>query len=260
MTLTIDIQKSKVLKPKPNVEKLGFGKFFSDHMFVSNYNHQFGWHNHQIRAYANLQIDPAASSLHYGQALFEGLKAFRQPNGEARIFRPEFNWLRMRAGADRLCMQSPTEELFMKGIQQLVKIDQDWIPEAEGASLYIRPTLIGTEGFLGVRPSEQYTFFVILSPVGSYYAEGVSPIKIWIEDKFTRAVNGGLGATKAAANYATSLRAAQEAKSKGYAQVLWLDSTKSYVEEVGTMNVFFVLDSEIVTPELDGTILERGNA
>jgi branched-chain amino acid aminotransferase len=254
----ISIEKSKNLKPKPNSSNLGFGKYFTDHIFLSHFSKAKNWHNHQIIPYSNLSIDPGASALHYGQALFEGLKAFKQNDGTTILFRPEFNWKRMAMGAERLCMQVPPKDLFIDGIKQLIKLDESWIPENEGSSLYIRPTLIGTEGFLGVRPAEEYLFFVILSPVGPYYGPGSDRVKIWIEEKYTRAVVGGLGATKAAANYASSLKAALEAKRKDFSQVLWLDASKKYIEEVGTMNVFFVFENEIVTPELDGTILGGG--
>ena len=250
--------KAPSLKAKPSIESLGFGRFFSDHMFVSKYTAEKGWHGSEILPYQNLSLDPGASVLHYGQALFEGMKAFRQEDGRAALFRPDFNWDRLRQGGERLCMQVPPKELFMQGVRELVKVDEDWIPKSQGCSLYIRPTLIGTEAFLGVRPAEEYLFFVILSPVGAYYAEGLAPVKIWIEENYIRAAPGGLGATKAAANYASSLKAASEAKKNGYSQVLWLDVNHEYVEEVGTMNVFFVFDNEVVTPSLDGTILPGG--
>jgi branched-chain amino acid aminotransferase len=252
------IRKTQSPKVKPLSSDLGFGRHFSDHMFVAKYSASKGWHQSQIQPYEPFQIDPGASVLHYGQSLFEGMKAFRQENGHCVLFRPEFNWERMKAGAERLCMEAPPKELFMSGIKELVKVDMDWIPEAKGSSLYIRPTLIGTEAFLGVRPAEEFTFFVILSPVGSYYSGGLAPVKIWVEENYLRAAPGGLGATKAAANYAGSLKAALEAKKKGYTQVLWLDVTRKYIEEVGTMNVFFVFQDEIVTPSLDGTILPGG--
>jgi branched-chain amino acid aminotransferase len=254
----ISITKSSNLKPKPDPSSLGFGRFFTDHMFTCYYSEKKGWYDPKVTPYQALPLDPGASVLHYGQALFEGMKAFRMKNGHCAMFRPEFNWDRMVAGADRLCMKAPPKELFIEGVRQLVRADQDWIPDQKGCALYIRPTLIGTEAFLGVRPAEEYLFFVILSPVGSYYTEGTKPIKIWVEEEYIRAAPGGLGATKAAANYASSLKAAQEAKKSAYAQVLWLDTTREHVEEVGTMNVFFVFENEIVTPSLDGTILGGG--
>jgi branched-chain amino acid aminotransferase len=253
----ITIEKSTQLKVKPDVNSLGFGKYFTDHMFTAKFTSKKGWHDAHVGPYKAFEIDPGASVLHYGQALFEGMKAFRQENGKVVLFRPEFNWKRMTAGADRLCMEAPPEDLFMNGIKELVKIDKDWIPNQPG-SLYIRPTLIGTEAFLGVRPSDEILFFAILSPVSSYYSEGSNTINIWVETEYLRAAPGGLGATKAAANYASSLKAAQDAKKKGYSQVLWLDYSRQYIEEVGTMNVFFVFENEIVTPALDGTILSGG--
>ncbi len=255
---TIPVTLTQTPKVKPFDQQLGFGRFFSDHMFTLKYNSKTGWQDPQITPYQPLPLDPAASVLHYGQALFEGMKAFRQEDGRCVLFRPEFNWQRMKAGAERLCMQCPPKDLFIQGIRELVKIDRDWIPKIPGSSLYIRPTLIGTEGFLGVRPADDYLFFVILSPVSSYYGDDDQTVKIWVEEEYIRAAPGGLGATKAAANYAASLKAAQEAKRSAYSQVLWLDTTREYVEEVGTMNVFFVFDEEIVTPSLDGTILGGG--
>lgn len=254
-TIPITKTTSPLEKPTGN---LSFGKYFSDHMFLAKYHTDKGWYEAQILPRTALTLDPAASVLHYGQALFEGMKAFKQVDGKVVLFRPEYNWQRMAEGANRLCMQAPPQEIFMEGVKNLVKVDADWIPDNENSSLYIRPTLIGTEAFLGVRPSQEYIFFIILSPVGAYYSEGQTNIKIWVEDEYLRAAPGGLGNTKAAANYAGSLKAAVEAKSKGYSQVLWLDVTKRYIEEVGTMNVFFVFEDEIVTPQLDGTILSGG--
>lgn len=254
----IAITKSTVAKPKPPVDQLGFGKFFSDHMLIAKYESERGWYSTEITPYQSLQLDPGASVLHYGQSLFEGMKAFRQTNGDCVLFRPEFNWKRLCDGAERLCMQAPPQDIMNHGIRQLVQLEKSWIPKEKGASLYIRPTLIGTESFLGVRPSQEYIFFVICSPVGSYYAEGAEPVRIWVEDRYIRSAPGGLGATKAGANYAASLKAALLAKKKGYAQVLWQDVSRKYIEEVGTMNVFFVIGDEVITPELNGSILPGG--
>jgi branched-chain amino acid aminotransferase len=245
-------------KQKPKTAELGFGQYFTDHIFRATYNPQKGWHKAEIIPYQDFHIDPGAAVLHYGQALFEGMKAFKQKSGDIVLFRPEFNCERLQEGAERLCMQAPPTELMMQGISELVRTDQDWIPTERGCSLYIRPTLIGTEAFLGVRPANEYLFYVILSPVSSYYKEGLNPISIWVEDKYVRAAPGGLGATKAGANYAASLKAALEAKKRGYAQVLWLDVNHEYVEEVGTMNAFFVIGDEIITPALSGSILGGG--
>lgn len=254
---SIQISRTQTPKTKPTGD-LGFGVYFSDHIFVCDYNRKQGWFSPEVIPYQNFHLDPSASVLHYGQALFEGMKAFRQKNGEIVLFRPEFNYRRMKFGSERLCMEMPSQEIFMEGIKALVKTDADWIPQSKGSSLYLRPTLIGTEAFLGVRPSDTYRFFVLASPVSSYYKEGIGPIKIWVEENYVRAAPGGLGATKAAANYAGSLKAAYEAKKKGYAQVLWLDVTRQYIEEVGTMNVFFIINGEAHTPALEGTILDGG--
>jgi branched-chain amino acid aminotransferase len=251
----IKVTKSQALKTLPDFNQLGFGQYFSDHMFVANYAHGKGWQSAEIVPYGDYAIDPAASVLHYGQALFEGMKAFKQVSGDVVLFRPSFNSQRMRLGAERLCMQAPDDQFFLNAISELLKIDQRWIPEGFGKSLYIRPTLIGTEPFLGVRPSHHFKFFVILSPVGAYYSGSDRGIKIFVEERDLRAAPGGLGATKAAANYAASLRAALAAKDLGYAQVLWLDVERKHVEEVGTMNVFFKVADELWTPQLNGSIL-----
>ena len=254
----ISIQRASQLKAKPDFHQLGFGQFFTDHLFQVEYSADLGWHRPQIIPYQNFQIDPGAAVLHYGQALFEGMKAFRQKSGDIVLFRPEYNCHRLQQGAARLCMQAPPKDLMLEGIRKLVEVEKDWVPSQKGCSLYIRPTLIGTEAFLGVRPSEKYLFYVILSPVSSYYKEGLNPISIFVEEYFVRAAPGGLGSTKAGANYASSLLAALEAKKKGYAQVLWLDVNHQHIEEVGTMNVFFQIGNEIITPSLDGTILAGG--
>ncbi|KYG67191.1 branched chain amino acid aminotransferase [Bdellovibrio bacteriovorus] len=245
-------------KNLPPSDKLGFGQYFTDHMFVAKYREGQGWYDAEILPYSPLALDPAASVFHYGQALFEGMKAFRQDSGEIVFFRPEFNYDRLCEGAARLCLEAPPKELFMEGLKKLVEADERWIPNGPNTSLYIRPTLIGSEGFLGVRPSHETIFFIILSPVGSYYAEGAKPVRIWAEETYLRAAPGGLGAVKAGANYASSLKAALAARQKGYAQVLWLDVEHQGIEEVGTMNVFFVMDKEIVTPALNGSILAGG--
>lgn len=252
----IEVEVSTNLKPLPKPDDLGFGKHFSDHWFISRYTPTQGWHKARVEPYRPLSLDPAAAVLHYGQALFEGMKAFKQKDGTLAVFRPEYNWKRMQDGADRLCLEAPPRELFMQGLKQLLLTEERWIPTQDNCSLYIRPTLIGTEPFLGVRPSQEILFFILCSPVGSYYgADGARPVKIWVEDKAVRAAPGGLGATKAGANYAASLKSALEAKKKGYDQVLWLDSKFEGIEEVGTMNVFFVFKNEIVTPVLNGSIL-----
>ncbi len=224
-------------------------------MFVAHFTKEQQWHDLKIIPYGPIQLDPAASVLHYGQSLFEGMKAFRHQSGKIALFRPKENYQRMVKGAEAVCLEAPPEELFLTAIKELIRVDKRWVPHAENCSLYIRPFLFGSEAFLGVRPSNMYTFMIILSPVGNYYAEGEKPIKIWIEDHFVRATPGGLGDVKAGANYAASLRASVKAKEKGYAQVLWLDANHRYIEEVGTMNIFFVFKDEIITPSLDGSIL-----
>ncbi|MEK6773955.1 MAG: branched-chain amino acid aminotransferase [Bdellovibrionota bacterium] len=256
--MVIPVTKNTQPKEKPQ-QPLGFGRYFSDHMFISSFNRAKGWHDSKVIPYSPLAMDPAAAVFHYAQALFEGLKAFRQKNNDVAIFRPEFNAKRMAKGASRLCMPEIPAEIFIQGIETVVAVDSSWVPKEKGSSLYIRPTLIGSEAFLGVRPADEYLFFVILSPVGAYYASGAKPVKIWVERNQIRAAQGGLGETKAAANYAAALQAATLARPKGFDQVLWLDAVhKKYIEEVGTMNVFFVLKKEIVTPGLQGTILPGG--
>lgn len=253
--MEIEIKKTSSPRPKVAADKLGFGKYFSDHQFLLDYTNG-RWEKPRIEPYGPLALEPGACVLHYSQCLFEGQKAFRGKNGKIRLFRPEFHAQRMQKGAARLCMPAPSLEQYQQAVKALVRLDSDWVPSTRGASLYIRPTLIGTESFLGVRPAEKYLFFIITCPVGAYYAEGFNPVKIWVEETYIRAAAGGLGAVKAGANYASSLLAAVEAKRKGYAQVLWLDAKDhTHVEEVGTMNVFFRFKDEIVTPPLGGTIL-----
>lgn len=252
------VEKNANPKARPNVEKLGFGQYFTDHIFVADYEEGKGWHHPRVIPYGAFQIDPAASVLHYGQALFEGVKAFPQKDGSLAIFRPDFNAERLRFGAERVCLPLPPHELIVEGMKAVLAVDADWMPKVRGTSMYLRPTLIGTEGFLGVRPSRKATYFVILSPVGRYYKEGSSSVRIWIEKEDLRAAPGGLGNTKAGANYAASLRAALRAKDRGYSQVLWTDVTHQFVEEVGTMNVFFKVGNTVITPALNGSILEGG--
>ncbi len=255
MNRPISVQRTKSPKPKPPADKLGFGKYFSDHMLVQDYV-EGRWGEASIQPMAPFPMSPGASVLHYGQAMFEGMKAFRQSNGQIVLFRPDFHFRRMESGSARLCMPFISEAEFLQALREIVKVDETWVPADKGCALYLRPTLIATEEFLGVRPSQTYRFFVITSPVGAYYSEGFGPVKIWVEEEYVRACPGGLGAVKAAANYAASLKAAEKAKKKGFSQVLWLDATeRKYVEEVGTMNIFFVFDGEVVTPPLDGTVL-----
>jgi branched-chain amino acid aminotransferase len=244
-------------KVKPTDEsQLGFGKIFTDHFFTMTWSSGAGWHDAKVEPYRPLQLDPTAMCLHYGQEIFEGMKAYRGKDGGVFLFRPTENIKRMNASAERLCMPQIEEKLFMEALEKLLSVDRDWIPRTEGSSLYIRPTMIATERALGVHPSNEYLFFIILSPVGAYYAEGFSPTRIFVTEDYIRSAPGGIGASKAAANYAASLYASEIAKKMGYTQVLWLDAIeRKYVEEVGTSNIFFVIDDELITPPLLGTIL-----
>jgi len=256
MELQLEKVTENETKSKPDQNALGFGKHFTDHMLVMSYTEGRGWHDLAIQPYRNFSLDPAAMVLHYGQAIFEGMKAYRGKDGGIYLFRPSDNIKRMNISAARLCMpQLPVDEA-LAAVKELLRIDQDWIPTSKGASLYIRPTMIATEAALGVRPAKQYLFFVILSPVGAYYPEGFNPVKIYVTDKYVRAVPGGVGQIKAAGNYAASIMAAVEAQQAGFTQVLWLDAVeRRYIEEVGTMNIFFVIGDEVVTPPLGGSIL-----
>lgn len=255
--MDIRVNPAEELKPKPEDEsKLGFGDIVTDHMFLMDYEAGKGWINPRIVPYGNLSIDPAAMALHYGQEIFEGLKAYRGENGTIYLFRPEDNYHRFNRSALRLCMPEVDIDLAIEATKQLILLDRDWIPRTRGTSLYVRPTMVATEPHLGVRPSNEYLFFIIIGPVGAYYKEGLNPVKIYVEDKYVRAAIGGTGESKAAGNYASSLLAAEEAKEKGFTQVLWLDAAeRKYVEEVGTMNMFFVIDGEVISAPLTGSIL-----
>jgi branched-chain amino acid aminotransferase len=256
MAPSIRVETTKTPRTRPPTSELGFGKHFTDHIFLMDWTSEKGWHDPRVAPYGNLSLDPAAATLHYGQAMFEGLKAFRLRDGSVNLFRIDTHVARMGRGAPRLCMPVPDPELMKEGIKAVVRADADWVPAEPGTSLYIRPTLIATEAFLGVRPSNRYLFFVINSPVGSYYGGGMRPVKIWIERDQTRAAPGGLGAVKAAANYAASLKAAVAAKERGYEQVLWLDAKNhEMLEEVGTMNLFVRIGDELATAPLADTIL-----
>ncbi len=255
--MDIRITKTTTPKVKPPEAELGFGKFFSDHLFAMDYSPETGWSDARIQPYAPFQMDPAAGVFHYGQAMFEGSKAFRGDDGHIRLFRAEQHARRMAIGAPRLCMPTPTEAQMHEAVKALVKVDADWVPKSEGTSLYLRPTLIATEGFLGVRPATKYLYFVIASPAGSYFGgKGLKAVRIWVETHDVRAPRGGLGATKAGANYAASLLSAMKAKKEGFDQVLWLDGKDhEFVEEVGTMNVCFLIGNSLVTPPLTDSIL-----
>jgi len=254
--MNISITRTTAPKQKPDPTTLGFGKYFSDHMFIMEYTEGIGWHDARIVPYAPLSMDPASMVFHYGQAIFEGLKAYRTDDGRTLLFRPLKNMERVNISNDRLCIPQIDANFCVDAIKELIKVDSDWIPTLKGTSLYIRPFIIATDVHVGVRPSQTYKFIIITSPVGAYYPEGLNPVKIYIEPEYVRAVKGGIGFAKAAANYAASLKAQVEANKKGYTQVLWLDGLeKKYIEEVGTMNVFFAIGDEVITPALNGSIL-----
>ena len=254
--MEIKVERAKTLKEKPDQSNLGFGKYFTDHMFVYDWDSEKGWHDARIVPYAPIQMDPATMVLHYAQETFEGLKAYRDPEGNVQLFRPEMNAKRMRNSNKRLCMAELPEEDFVEAVETLVKYEQDWIPTAPETSLYIRPFMFATEPGVGVHPANKYKFVIILTPVGNYYPEGVAPVKIWIEDEFVRAVKGGTGFTKCGGNYAGSLAAQVKAEEHGYTQVLWLDGQeRKYVEEVGSMNIMFLINDTVVTAPLEGSVL-----
>lgn len=253
----IRIQRTTAPKPKPtDASKLGFGNYYTDHMFILNYDAGQGWHDPRIVPYGPLSLDPAAMCLHYGQEVFEGLKAYRTPDGRVVLFRPDRNMARLNVSNDRLCIPAIDEDFAVEAIKTLVDVDRDWIPDGKDTSLYIRPFIIAVDPHVGVHPAEHLLFIIILSPVGPYYAEGLDPVKIYVERTYVRAVKGGMGFAKTGGNYAASLKAQDEAANQGYTQVLWLDGVeRKYIEEVGTMNVFFQIGDEIVTPALQGSIL-----
>jgi branched-chain amino acid aminotransferase len=257
MEITITKADPEHMKPKPEDEsRLGFGKIFTDHFFIVEYDSDKGWHDASIEPVRPLSLDPAAMCLHYGQEIFEGMKAYRGGDDSIYLFRPEKNIDRMNLSAERLCMPTIDSDLFMEALKKLVLLEKDWIPHGAGTSLYIRPTMIATENALGVHPANRYLFFIIVCPVGAYYPEGFSPTKIYVSEKYVRAAPGGVGYCKAAGNYAASLYASREAAEVGCAQVLWLDAReRTYVEEVGTSNIFFVIGDDLITPPLSGSIL-----
>lgn len=253
---SIRIEKNTAKREKPNKNQLEFGRAFTDHMLVMDYSESLGWHNATIQPYQPLVIDPSSMIFHYGQSVFEGLKAFHTEAGDIQLFRPEKNLERLNKSNDRLVIPAIDEEFVLKAIKKLIEVDQDWVPDADGTSLYIRPFIIATEPFLGVAPSKQYKLITILSPVGSYYKEGINPVNIAVENTFARTVKGGTGEAKTGGNYASSLKAQEIVEKDGFSQVLWLDGVeKKYIEEVGSMNVFFKINGEVVTPKLNGSIL-----
>ncbi len=252
----IKVERTSTPKTKPDFDKLGFGKHFSDHMFLLNYDEGKGWHDPRIVPYGPFVLEPSTMVFHYAQEIFEGLKAYRNPEGGVQLFRPMDNIRRMNDSCERMCIPKLAEELALQAICELVRVDADWVPSAEGTSLYIRPFIIATDASLGVHAAHSYLFCIITCPVGSYYPEGINPTKILIENQDVRAVRGGTGYAKTGGNYAASIRAGKRAEDMGYTQVLWLDGVeRKYVEEVGSMNVLFKIDGEVVTPALTGSVL-----
>ena len=255
--LDIKITRTETPKAKPAPgQKLGFGKIFTDHMFVMNYTEGQGWHDARVVPFQNISLSPAAMVYHYGQEMFEGLKAYKGDDGEVYLFRPDMNAKRTNASNERLVIPQLPEEDFVQAVKAVVDVDRDWVPTEPGTSLYIRPFIIATDEFLGVAPSKTYLFMIILAPSGAYYESGLAPVGIWIEDEYVRAVRGGMGYAKTGGNYAASLIAQQKAHDAGYSQVLWLDGVeRKYIEEVGAMNIFFKINGTVITPELNGSIL-----
>lgn len=257
MEISITRVATEKMKAKPVDEsKLGFGNIFTDHFFTMKFNHKKGWHDAAIEPYRTLSLDPSAMCLHYGQEIFEGMKAYRGKDDSIYLFRPEENFKRLNNSAKRLCMPEVEIDVVMEALKKLVLLDKDWIPHGSGTSLYIRPTMIATEEAVGLHTSSKYLFFIIVGPVGAYYPEGFSPTKIYVTEEYVRSVRGGIGYCKAAGNYAASLYASKLASEMGYTQVLWLDAVeRKYIEEVGTSNIFFVIGDELITPPLSGSIL-----
>ncbi len=254
--LDIKYDFAKTRKEKPDPTKLGFGIYYTDHMLVIDHTEGIGWHDARIVPYAPLQLDPAAMVLHYAMESFEGMKAYRTPDGAVQLFRPDQNAQRMKNTNARMCLPSLPVEDFVHAVKALVKVESDWVPSCEGTSLYIRPFVIATEPHLGVRPSKTHQFLVICSPVGAYYDAGINPVKIFVEDEYTRACPGGTGFTKCGGNYAASLISQVKAHDLGYEQTLWLDGVEhKYVEEVGSMNCFFKIDGTVYTAPCTGTVL-----
>lgn len=254
--MQITIEKTTNPKAKPDENNLGFGKLFTDHMFIMDYDVDKGWYDARIIPYQPLEFDPATAALHYGQAIFEGLKAYRTEDDRILLFRPQRNMERINITNERMCIPQIDVDFCVKALKTLVDVERDWVPSAPGTSLYIRPFIIATDPYLGIRPSRTYKFITILSPVGAYYPQGINPVNIYVEQEYTRAVKGGTGFAKTCGNYSASLKAQARASELGFVQVLWLDAIeKKYIEEVGSMNVFFKINNEIVTPALEGSIL-----
>ena len=254
--MEIKITKTTTPQAMPAEDKLGFGKFFTDHMFIMDYDCEIGWHNARIVPFQNISLHPASTVLHYGAEIFEGLKAYRTADGEIRLFRPMENIKRMNNSANRMCLPEINEDDFLQALKTFVEFEKDFVPHSFGTSLYLRPYMFGNDESLGVHTVRKANFIIIASPSGSYYKEGINPVKIMIESEDVRAVKGGTGEAKCGGNYAASNRAGEKASQKGYSQVLWLDGVhRKYIEEVGAMNVMFKIDGEIVTPALNGSIL-----
>ncbi|MBK5244905.1 MAG: branched-chain amino acid aminotransferase [Eubacteriaceae bacterium] len=254
----MEIKIVKTVNPKQKTEEdsLIFGVEFTDHMFEMDYTEGVGWHDAVIKPYGPIELMPSAMVLHYAQEVFEGLKAYKTPNGETQLFRPQENFKRMNRSNERMCIPQIDEDFLLKALKALIKIDEDWIPTSTGTSLYLRPFIFATDPFVGVRVSQTYKLMIIMSPVGSYYKGGLAPCKIYVEDEYARTVRGGTGEAKCGGNYAGGLAAQEKVHAKGYEQILWLDGEKrQYIEEVGTSNVFFLIDGVFVTPSLEGTIL-----
>ena len=254
--MNISITKTTNPAVKPDSSTLGFGKVFTDHMFIMDYSADKGWHDARIVPFGRLAIHPASTVLHYGSEIFEGLKAYRRSDGEVQLFRPLENIRRMNRSANRMCLPEIPEDMALEALTTFINVEKDWVPSANGTSLYIRPFMFGNDETLGVHAVKNATFIIITSPVGSYYKEGINPVKIMIESEDVRAVRGGTGEAKCGGNYAASNRAGERAEKLGYSQVLWLDGVhRKYIEEVGAMNVMFKIAGEIVTPMLAGSIL-----
>ncbi len=254
--MDITITKAASLKPKPDASNLGFGTIFTDHMFNLDYSPENGWHNPRIEPYGPITMDPSTMVLHYGQGVFEGLKAYHTSGGAIQLFRPQENMKRLNNSCRLLCIPEFDEAFMLEALKTLLRVEREWVPTAPETSLYIRPTILAMDPFIGVRASHTYRCFIILSPVGAYYAEGFNPIKIMVTKEHVRAVRGGVGEAKTLGNYAASLLAGDKAQQAGYTQVLWLDGIEQkYIEEVGSMNIFFMIDDELITPSLNGSIL-----
>lgn len=252
-TLSIDVQKTQHSRlPGLDINNLPFGKVFSDHMFLAEYR-EGKWGRTRIVPFGNLHLSPASSVMHYGQSIFEGLKAYRSDEGNVMIFRPNANQKRLNLSARRMAMPDVPEDVFMEGLTEMIRLDQNWVPAGDGRSLYIRPFLIATDDYIGVKPSDSYLFLIIASPVGDYYGH---PLKVKIEKTYFRAVEGGVGFVKASGNYGRSLYPSALAKKEGYDQLIWTDGREhKYVEESGTMNLMFVIGDKLITPNLSDTIL-----